>query len=124
MNVACKSTLSNQLFNDFVKYLSTRSSVPKKGILLDACHFTVSQRKSILSQVNKRLPCYMIYFTGTVDCANRRIQKRASTKVASFNGQDIFGRTVPDSVINTMARLEKLPDKKEGFKEVYFVECE
>ena len=93
----------------------------KKGIIFDATHYAKCQRKEMLHLVNHRCPAYIIYFNVDVDTAKERNLKRASTIIDTIGGINIYGRNVPDNIIESFAKYEKLPSKKEGFKEVFIM---
>lgn len=91
-----------------------------KSIIFDACYLSERARRQMFAMTHK-LPVYSIFLDCSVEFAKKRNYHRSTTIIASKNGKNIYGHSVPDCNIEEMAKAVKFPDVKEGFKEVAIV---
>lgn len=95
-----------------------------KSIIFDATHLTVHARRSeigLVREVNKTIPIHSVFIDCPVDIAKQHNEQRATSIVATKNGEPIYGRYVPDFVIDTMNQNITLPDESEGFESINII---
>ena len=95
-----------------------------KSIIFDATHLTVHSRRSeidLIRQIDKKVPIHSIVIDCPEDIAKQHNEKRATTVIAEKDGKPIYGRYVPDFVIESMAKSITLPNESEGFNSIHII---
>src|SRR5574344_806429 len=90
-----------------------------KGIVFDATHFTVKQRRNELNLMKKNMPVYCVYIDVPAEVAYNGVQKRMNTVVGEYEGKKVYGRSVPKNIIESMEQKTVLPSVSEGFDKVF-----
>lgn len=97
-----------------------------KSVIFDATNTNIKNRKQVISWSKEtHVPVIAVYVECPKDIALQRNEKRGNTITGTdINGNPIYGRAVPDFVIEKFYISQVLPTIQEGFVEVNILHVE
>lgn len=105
-----------------VKFKVLKALKNGENIIFDSTALNPKRRKQILGYISKEIEDVVkisLFLDTPVDVAIQQNINRSKTVIATRNGQDIFGRYVPITVIENMLCNTVLPSVKEDFDYIF-----
>ena len=90
-----------------------------QGIVFDATYLTTKSRRSIIQNI--KLPIYCIFYSIPSDIAYKRVLNRSKTIISYYHEKPVYGRFVPMQAIKRMESTITIPNKIEGFDDVFII---